>query len=57
MKDLDLIVSKRPFYPSNRLTFWAKDFNEGKIDWINVYLKSNLPFDVEMIFEDAQRWG
>ena len=51
MKDLDLIVSKRPFYPSNRLTFWAKDFNEGKIDWINVYLKSNLPFDVEMIFE------
>ena len=51
-----MIVSKRPAYPSNKLTFWPGNFNRGKkVDWIHVVLKPNLPFDVEMIIEDSQR--
>ena len=52
-----MIISKRPVFPSNKLTFFPEDFNKGNVDWINVYLKSDLNFDVEIILEDAQRWG
>ena len=55
MKELDVIISKRPIFPSNKLTFFPKDFNKAKIDWLTVYLKADLNFDVEAIFEDAQR--
>ena len=51
-----MIITKRPVYPSNKLTFFPKDFNKEKVDWINVFLKPNLQFDVEMIIEDAQRY-
>ena len=57
MKKLNVMISTRPVYPTNKLTFFPKDFNKDKVDWIDVYLKADLKFDVEIIFEDAQRWG
>ena len=57
MKEVqDMIISKRSVYPSNKLTFFPRDFNKGKIDWINIHLKSSLHFDIEIILEDAQRY-
>ena len=56
MEGRGLIISKRPVYPSNKLTFLPKDFTALKFDWIHVLLKSDLNFDVEIIIEDSQRY-
>ena len=56
MEGRGLIVSKRPVYPSNKLTFLPKDFTSAKIDWISIYLKPDLNFDVEIIIEDSHRY-
>ena len=50
-----LIISKRPSYPSSKLTFLPVDFNNRHITWMNFYFKSDLYFDVDITIEYSQR--
>ena len=50
-----MIDSRRPRYPSDKLTFTIANITRGTIRFVNIFFKSNAEFDVDVVLEDSKR--
>ena len=50
------IISKRPTYPTNKVTFSLGSLKNDEIYYLELIMSLNQSFGIEVLLEDSLRW-